>query len=169
MNKQKILKYIPVKGTVLSIDNPCWPVMFDFMRSEIAFRKSDRNYKLNDKQNDNEQSANETTTEIDEINWGRIKTIFVIYLSNVAKVGNKPLSEPFRAIVFWPGLKAHNVYGFLSFEEFRLDIKKMLTEELEYYSYFLALVGAIGTIFLPLIKKYLPRIISQKNRNIDGS
>lgn len=147
-----------IKGTVLGIDDPSWNVMFDFMRSEIAFRKSDRNYQFDDKQNNpNKKSSNVPDRNKNEINWDRIKTIFVLYLTNVAKVGNKPLAAPYRAIVFWPGLKGHSVYNFLSFEEFRLDVKKMLSDELEYYSYMLALIGALGTAILPIIKRIFCR------------
>ncbi len=32
-----------IMATVLDIDHPSWPVMLDFMKSDIAFRKSDRN------------------------------------------------------------------------------------------------------------------------------
>lgn len=145
----------PIQGTLLGIDNHSWQVMLDFIRSEIAFRKSDRNYRIDEKQNTDEPSKNQSAYQDSEINWDRIKTIFVLYIKNVAKVGNKPLAEPYRALVFWPGHKGNNVYSFLSFEEFRLDLKAMLTQELEYYSYFIALIGAIGTILIPIVKKYL--------------
>jgi len=156
-----------IMATVLSIDHPSWPVMLDFMRSEIAFRKSERNEPIEEKLGAEEQPSDNSNiphkTILPEINYNRIKTIFVIRVKNVMKVGTKPLTEPYRVIVLWPPNKGRRVYDFLSFEEFRLDMKKMLVGELEFYSYLLAIVAVIGNIALHIIKRYCRPYLKDEN------
>ena len=63
--------------------------------------------------------------------------------------------EPYRAVVLEPSQnKYRRVYDFLSFEEFKLDLKKMLVGELEFYSIIFAIIGVLCNIALYFIKKY---------------
>ena len=150
----------PILATVLGIDNPSWPVMLDFMKSEIAIRKSDINDPVKEKVNpveppqDNQNATNEVM--LPEIDYDRIKAIFVIRVKDVIKAGNKPLTEPYRVFTTVPPsttAKWRRIYDFISFEEFRLDIKKMLVGELEFYSIILAIVAVLSAIFLHVIKR----------------
>lgn len=148
-----------IMATALGIDHPSWPVILDFIKSEIAFRKSDRNLPLEETLSTEGQSAdNQNATHksaLAEINYDRIKTIFVVRVRNVLKAGGKPLTEPYRAVVFEPSQKKfRRVYDFLSFEEFKLDLKKMLVGELEFYSIILAIIAVLCNIALYFIKKY---------------
>jgi len=150
----------PVMATVLSIDDPSWPVMLDFIKSEIAFRKSDRNEPIEEYLSSEGQPSDNSNTPhkilLAEINYDRIKAIFVIRVRNVPKTGNKPLVEPYRAFVIEPSQKKYRrVYDFLSFQEFKPDIKKMLVGELEFYSILLAIIAFLCNIALYFIKKYL--------------
>ena len=120
--------------TILGIDHPSWPVMLDFMKSEIAIRTSDINDPVKEnidpaeKSSDNQGTKNEVG--LPEIDYDRIKAIFVLRVKNFLKAGNKPITEPYRVYTFVPpsniGRKNRRIYDFLSFEEFKLDIKKML-------------------------------------------
>jgi len=144
--------------TVLGIDNPSWSVMLDFIKSEIAFRKSDRNQTIEETLSREEQSdANENATHkkaLTKINYDRIKTIIVVRVRDVIKVGGKPITEPYRAVVFEPSQKKfRRVYDFLSFEEFKLDLKKMLVGELEFYSIVFAIIAVLCNIPLYYIRK----------------
>ncbi len=149
----------PIMVTILGIDNPSWSVILDFIKSEIAFRKSDRNQPVEEILNIEDQSDdNQNVThksKLSEINYNRIKTIFVVRVRDVMKVGGKPLTEPYRALIFEPSQKKlRRVYDFLSFEEFKFDIKKMLVGELELYSYVLAIIAVLCNIALYCIRKY---------------
>ncbi|MBL7135149.1 MAG: hypothetical protein ISS81_00985 [Candidatus Marinimicrobia bacterium] len=152
----------PILATVLGIDHPSWPVMLDFMKSETAIRKSDINDPVKENVDpvkispDNQSATNEVM--IPEVDYDRIKAIFAIRVKNVLKAGNKPLTEPYRVFTTVPPsttIKWRRIYDFLSFEEFRLDIKKMLVGELEFYSIILAIVAVLGTILLYVIKRAL--------------
>ena len=148
-----------IMATVLGIDHPSWPVMLDFIKSEIAFRKSDRNLTIEetlstkDRSDDNENATNKKT--LTQINYDRIKTIIVIRVRNVSTIGGKPITAPYRALVSNPPQKeARRVYEFLSFEEFKLDLKKMLVGELEFYSIVFAIVAILCNIPLYFIRKH---------------
>lgn len=147
-----------VMATVLSIDYPSWPVMLDFIKSDIAFRKSDRNQPTEESLSTEGESSDSPDTPrsgvLPEINFDRIKTIFVIRVHNVLKVGSKPLTEPYRTVVFWPPSKSRRVYDFYSFEEFRLDMKIMLVDELEYYSIIFTFIALVVTAILHVAKRY---------------
>lgn len=148
-----------VMATVLSIDHPSWPVILDFIKSEIAFRKSDRNEPVEEDLSTKGQPSDNSSTAhkivLPEINYDRIKTIFIIRVKDVLRSGTKPLTAPYRAIVFEPSQpKYRRVYDFLSFEEFKLDIKKMLVGELEFYSIILAIIAVLCNIALRFIKKH---------------
>jgi len=157
---------VPIEGTdqeimatVLGIDHPSWPVMLDFIKSEIAFRKSDRNQTIEEavsidgKLDDNENATKKKT--LIKINYDRIKTIVVIRVRNVPTIGGKPMTAPYRAVVKNPSQKELRiVYEFLSFEEFKLDLKKMLVGELEFYSIVFAIIAVICKIALYCVRKY---------------
>lgn len=146
-------------ATVLSIDHPSWSVMLDFVKSEIAFLKSDRNQTIEEtlgiegQSDDNENATNKKT--LTKINYDRIKTILVVRVRNVATIGDKPITEPYRAVVIEPSQnKLRRVYDFLSFEEFKLDLKKMLVGELEFYSIVFAIIAVLCNIALYFIRKH---------------
>ena len=118
---------------LLNIENPSWPVMLDFIQSNIAFRKSGKNKPF-----------------VDEENKDMIKVIVSASIINsVMRAGNEPLIPPHRLIVFLPNEKSHFllnakhhiVYQFLNFREFKLDVKRMIVGELEFFSWILALIG----------------------------
>lgn len=145
---------------VLSIDEPPWRTLLDFIRSETAIRKSERNEPVNlqpimrppppspsaDKGTPeastppSQPAAASPTTgaqpaapivpQAFPINFERIKTIISVR-NDVATAGTKPLSPPFALVVLWPGMVAHRVYEFLSFEEFRLDLRRVILGEIE--------------------------------------
>ena len=147
-----------IMATVLGIDHPSWSVMLDFIKSEIAFRKSDRNQaieeilSIEDQSDDNENATNKK--KLTKINYDRIKTILVLRVRNVATIGGKPLTEPYRAVVIEPSQnKTRRVYDFLSFEEFKLDLKEMLVGELEFYSFLFAIIAIVCKLPLYFIKK----------------
>lgn len=147
-----------ITATVLGIDHPSWSVMLDFIKSDIAFRKSDRNQTIEETLSREDRSdANETATHkkaLTKINFDRIKTIIVLRVRDVAKLGGKPITEPYRAVVVEPSQnKLRRVYDFLSFEEFRLDVKKMLVNELEFYSIVFAIFAVLCNILLYYIRK----------------
>lgn len=148
-----------IRATILTINHPSWSVMLDFIKSEIAFRKSDRNRTVEETLSiENHSDANESTTHnktITRINYDRIKTIIVVWVRNVARIGGKPITEPYRAMVIEPSrMEMRRVYGFLSFEEFKFDIKKMLVGELEFYSIVFAIIAVLCNIALHCIRKY---------------
>ena len=163
-------------ATVLGIEHPSWPVMLDFMKSEIAIRKSDINDQVNknvdpvENSLDNQSTTNEVV--LPEINYDRIKTIFVLRVKGVLKVGNKPLTEQYRVFTTVPPsttVKLRRIYDFLSFEEFKLDMKKMLIGELEFYSIILAIVAVLGAILLHVIKRALRSILKDDDLVVDSA
>ena len=165
----------PIYITVLGIDHPSWPVILDFMKSEIAIRKSDINDPVKEKVNvveipqDNQSATDEVI--LSKINYDRIKTIFVIRVHNVIKAGNKPITEPYRVFTMVPPstiAKFRRIYDFLSFEEFKLDIKKMLVGELEFYSIILAIVAVLGAIFLHIIKRVFRSNLKNNGLDMDS-
>ena len=81
------------------------------------------------------------------IDFDRIKTITSIE-TPVVSAGSKALSPPYHLIVLWPGNVARRVYEFLSFEEFRLDLRHMMLDEIEEMGLWLGGVAAIATILL---------------------
>jgi hypothetical protein len=84
------------------------------------------------------------------IDFDRIKTITSIE-TPVVSAGSKALSPPYHLIVLWPGNVvnvARRVSAFLSFEEFRLDLRHMMLDEIEEMGLWLGGVAAIATILL---------------------
>jgi hypothetical protein len=145
---------------VLSIDDRAWGVLLDFIRSETAIRKSERNEPSNPHSLPTPAPApsppstegNSTSPSVSvpparpedapaEINFERIRAILCLKFS-VASAGPKPLSPPYALVVIWPAPPAaHRVYEFLSFEEFRLDLRHMILQEMEGWSLWLAVVA----------------------------
>jgi hypothetical protein len=153
------MKYPIVSGpstttniAVVSIDDPSWGVLIDFIRSEPAVRKSERTEALVPQPaaqvsppppqaqappNDSLQapstqapSAPQTPTLPTAINFDRIKTISAIKNENIISAGPKALVPPYNLLVLWPANVGHRVYEFLSFEEFRLDLRHMMLDEI---------------------------------------
>lgn len=66
------------------------------------------------------------------IRWDRLKTITSVRL-DVLSAGSKPLVPPYRVLVFSPipappFMLSHHVYEFVSFDEFRLDVRRFLLD-----------------------------------------
>ncbi len=148
-----------VMATALGIDHPSWPVMLDFIKSEIAFRKSDRNRTIEetlireDQSNNNENVIHKKIPT--KINYDRVKTFIVVRATDVVTIGDKPITAQYRIQVFDPSQGINRmVYDFLSFEEFKLDLKKMLVDELEFYSIIFAIIAVLCNVPLYCIKKY---------------
>ena len=120
--------------SVLDIDHPSWPVVLDFVQSQIAIRKSERNEPgpaLLAPPTPEGSPEKPSPGELPPIDFARIKTIVAAELET-PKAGTKPLVPPYRLIVFWPNLVARRVYEFLSFQEFALDLRQMLLLEVRY-------------------------------------
>jgi hypothetical protein len=144
---------------VLTIDDPSWPIFLDFIKSDIAIRKSERNeppgmeaprLQQTPPSGNGAEPANPSrpATPLPEINFDRIKTIVSIRVPT-ATAGTKPLAPPYRLMVLWPDepmpAVPRRVYEFLSFEEFRLDLRRMLLDRMEEWSLWIAVVAfAIG-------------------------
>ena len=159
----------PILATVLGIDHPSWPVMLDFMKSETAIRKSDINDPVKISP-DNQSATNEL--KLAEIDYDRIKAIFAIRVKDVLKAGNKPITEPYRVFTTVPPsttVKWRRIYDFLSFEEFRLDIRKMLVAELEFYSIILTIVAVLGAILLYVIKRVFQSYLKKNDLVMDSA
>jgi len=165
-----------VKVAVLEIDDDSWEVMFDFLQSEIALRKSDRTKPgsigvMLPGQSPKASKEDTSKTSV-PINWDHVKTIFAVRL-NVARIGPKPIFPPYRLTVTWRGLTSVDVYKFLSFKEFRLDMNEMLAKELEYYGLLLTLCAFTAGIalslgrrwLLPKLKVHLQTSTNQKHPN----
>jgi hypothetical protein len=155
-----------VMATLLDIDHPSWSVMLDFIKSEIAFLKSDRNQtieetvSIEDQSDDNENATNKKT--LTKINYDRIKTIFVVRARNVPTIGGKSITAPYSVQVIDPSQKRNRkVYEFLSFEEFKLDLKKMLVGELEFYSIVSAIIAVLCNIALYFIRKHFKAYLNK--------
>ena len=91
---------------------------------------------------------------------------------NVFKVGNKPLTEPYRVFTTVPPsttIKSRRIYDFLSFEEFNLDMKKMLVGELEFYSIILAIVAVLGAMLLHVIKRAFRSNLKKNDLVVDSA
>jgi hypothetical protein len=147
----------PIMATFLGIDHPSWAVMLDFIKSDIAFRKSDRNLPTKEPfviLDDNEKVTQ--TSKLPKINYDRIKTILVLRVRDVLQIGGTPVNAPYRMLIVDPTQvgKPRRVYDFLSFEELKLDLKKMFINELEFYSIVCAIIGFICNIVLFIIRKY---------------
>lgn len=160
------------KVGVLDIDHDSWEVMLDFLQSEIAFRKSERNepsaIEFISPDESSEAFKKDTSKSSLPINWNRIKTILAVRVG-VIKAGSKPLSAPYRLVVIWPPPTTRRVYEFLSFQEFRLDMNKMLVNELEYYAILASLAAFIAGLLLPVGRRLVVSLTgrSQAANNVE--
>jgi hypothetical protein len=121
---------------VLEIDHPSWPVMLDFLQSEIAIRKSERNEPeppMFKPPASAEAPEPPKPIELPPIDFRRIKIIFSMEVPTI-KAGSKPLSPPYKLVVLFPPTAARRVYEFLSFHEFWLNIRQMLVLEVRFAS-----------------------------------
>jgi hypothetical protein len=165
----------PFQVSILSVDEPAWGVLLNFVRSETAIRKSERNEPSNLPSLPSPTStpssppatgstspppapppATETTPA--QINFDRIKTIIGLQRP-VATAGPKPLIPPYILGVFWqnsPGQQydLHSVYEFLSFEEFRLDLKHMILDEMEGWSLWIAFIAFLVGLFAQGMRQF---------------
>jgi hypothetical protein len=142
---------------VVSIDDPEWSVMLEFVRSETAIRKSERNEPATlqappspptqpsspplPPASSNQPQPPSPLQSPSPIDFERVKTIIAFPMTPVLSAGTKPLSPPYSLIVLWPGLTAHRVYEFLSFEEFRLDLRHMILDEMEEWSLWISAIA----------------------------
>lgn len=138
-------KDVPVG--VLSITDPPWPALLTFVQSETAIRKSERNEPGAVAPPPPAPSASSPAVppapvpapnptvqpvppRLPEINYDRIKTIVSVRVDTIS-AGTKPLVPPYRLLVIWPPPIPRRVYEFISFEEFRLDLRRVMIEEIE--------------------------------------
>lgn len=137
----------PLNVGLVSIDDKEWGVLLDFIQSEVAIRKSERNepsplHSAAAPANPPTPSPTPSNTDLPNINFDRIKTIISMRM-DVASVGAKPLAPPYRLIVFWPNPPStpRRVYEFLSFAEFRLDLRHFILDEIEEWSLWMAVIA----------------------------
>jgi hypothetical protein len=156
---------------VLSIDDPSWGVLLDFIKSDTAIVKSERNEPANlqtpiqapppvapptesplastgqvpppieaPKQAQPTPPVQLTTSLLQPINFQRIKTIISVRI-DVLSAGSKPRVPPYNLVVLWPPPVGRRVYEFVSFEEFRLDLRHMMLEEMEELSLWISVIA----------------------------
>ena len=76
----------------------------------------------------------------------------------VASAGDHPLAPPFRLYLSVParvpgGVLPFEVYEFLSFEEFRLDLQRLVRNQMEEWSLWLAFIGFATTLIINVIER----------------
>lgn len=135
---------------VLPIENPAWPVMVAFLRSEIAIRKSDRDEPMPTQG----ATGNAATVPLPPVNFQRIKTIISVR-SAVLTAGDQPLLPPFSLDALWPvnAPTARRMYEFRSFEEFRLDLREMVVQDLETLSLELTLIAFVCGFLATVVRR----------------
>lgn len=153
---------------ILDIDHPSWRVMLDFIQSEIAIRKSERNEPGPAMFTPPTAGAKPPKpVELPPIDFGRIKTITSLEVGTI-KAGPKPLAPPFRLIVLFPHGIARRVYEFLSFQEFRLDLRQMLVSEIRFgsilVSAFSLCVSALLSFTRWLVQRFAPQLLVPPSR-----
>lgn len=146
---------------VLKITDPSWDVMLDFVQSEIAIRKSIRNLPISPKKAGG-QPANSSTSVagrelIPKKDFYLAKTLVALRFP-VASAGDQPLAPPFRLYLSVAshsprGMVPREVYEFISFEEFRLDLRRMILNQMEEWSLWLAFIGFAATLLIGVIQK----------------
>ena len=139
---------------ILDIDDPAWSVMLDFVKSEIAIRKSERNEpgpQMFIPPTSPGASNSSKAIKLPPIDFYRIKTISSAEFPTI-KAGTKPLAAPYRLIVFFPNNIPRRVYEFLSFEEFRLDLRQLLVEEVRFGSIIFAACALVLSALMALVR-----------------
>lgn len=69
--------------------------------------------------------------------------------------GTKPLVAPYRLVVIWPPPTTRRVYEFLSFQEFKLDIKKVLVEKIEYFATLMSIIAFVAGLIIAATRRFL--------------
>lgn len=151
---------------VLAITDPSWDVIRDFMKSETAIRKSERNLPsyspeapVGTPPDTKPMAPPQHSTEI---NFDRVKTVIALRV-DLARAGDQPLAPPYRLIVVTPPWRPGDFrtpYEFLSFAEFRLDLRHMILDEMEEWTLWLAVVS----FGFGLLLEALRRIVSFAER-----
>ncbi len=137
---------------VLDITDPAWSVMLDFLQSEIAIRKSERNEpgpQMFTPPTTPGASEAPKAVELPPIDFHRLKTIISVEIPTI-RAGTKPLVGPNRLIVLFPNTVFRRVYEFLSFTEFQLDLRLMLVQEVRFGSIVFAGVALLVTALTAL-------------------
>jgi hypothetical protein len=150
-----------VPAAVVDIDHASWPAILEFVQSEIAIRKSERNESgapLSSLSTPEGSPERSTPVELPPIDFGRIKTIVAVEIQT-PRVGPKPLAPPYRLIVLWPHSApvARRVYEFLSFQEFALDLRQMFVLKLRYFGILASGIAFATTIVLASLRWALRR------------
>jgi len=140
-----------INVAVLSINEPGWFAILDFIQSETAIRKSERNEApLPISQRQPGSPSGDATqpppvptplTNLPPVNYARIKTIVALKETAVISAGSKALVPPYKLLVISPVNVPRRLYEYLSLEEFQLDLRKMAIDELEGMSLWLAVVA----------------------------
>lgn len=144
---------------VLEITHPSWSVLLDFLKSEVAVRKSERNEPLpvaSLAEKDGKAAAPKDSPP-PPINFDRVKTIIALRM-DVISAGSKPLAPPFSLNVLWPVPVGRRVYEFLSFEEFRLDLRATMLAEVESVALWIAVIAFLAELPAILLKKILQKL-----------
>lgn len=146
---------------VLDIDDPSWPVILEFVKSEIAIRKSERNEPgpaLSTTLTGEGSPEKPSLADLPPIDFGRIKTIFAVEIGT-PKAGSKPLVPPYRLVILWPHSSKvpRYVYEFLSFQEFELDLRQMLVLKIRYVAILASGIAFAATTFLGCLRVALRR------------
>jgi hypothetical protein len=158
---------------ILNIDQASWKVILDFVQSDIAFRKSARGEEpeyivrtppppspessATPAPHLTQSSAKDQAVLLPKINYERIKSIVSLRTSTNILVGDKAVVPPYRLAVLWPPNVTRIVYEFVSFEEFRLDLRRMIIDQLEGYAKWLSLGGFVCGLMLSVLRWVIRR------------
>jgi len=121
---------------IISIGDDGFSEILDFLQSEVAIRKSDRNEAGSFSYPDKVQPGSSSQlSRVQPLNFYRIKTVVSTY-QPIMSAGSKQIVPPYRLIVIFPFDPAvvRRIYEFLSFEEFSLDLRSMFVGEIETWS-----------------------------------
>jgi hypothetical protein len=92
-----------------------------------------------------------TPQALPAINFGRIKTI-TAFRNDVMSAGSKPLVPPYNLVVLWPLSIPRRVYEFLSFEEFRLDLRRMIIDEVQESVLWISVIAFACTLLINVLR-----------------
>ena len=147
---------------VLTITDPAWNVILNFMKSETAIRKSERNlpsYPGESSTQETPDAKNAATFgRPTEISFDRIKTVIAIRV-DLARVGDQPLAPPYRLVVVTPPWRQGDFrtpYEFLSFAEFRLDLRHMILDEMEGWTLWIAVISFGCSLLIEGVRRFMP-------------
>jgi hypothetical protein len=150
----KVDEGAPRNASVLEITHTSWPIFLEFLKSETAIRKSERSDSIAAKPAQDKQQA------LPPIDFDKVKTIFV-FRNDVISAGPKALVPPFALHVLWPVGPpmpiARRAYEFVTFEELRMDLRKMMLDEIEAIGLWMALAAFLTEWPVALAKRWLLR------------